>query len=256
MKANFFLSLLFTTALFSHNFIDWQHPDKIENAEFLVAYPRSGTNWTCALLQILCRKPIKNCNDPLDEKSAVTNRLDLELDYSQPILYRAHDANDKIHTINHSKNKLIVLVRNFKECIVRERKCTEHEFYEIVGKKGPDFQLYLKNITLYHSWKDPKTKLLIYYEDLIFKPRQTIEKLVNFLEIETDLDHFFDNYEYWKSEVITSYKTQHNTLPSSGGNQEIFHSKDFSKEGLRKLDNYLMKTHSLFWNEYLFRYKT
>jgi len=255
---SFLTLILFLSTIFSYEspYLNWNELEKIENAEFLVTYPKSGTNWTVCILQILAGRQIQWATaSSIEDNLLIHNRLRVPLNLTKPPIYRDHCPSVDYYNIDQSKNKLVVLLRNYKECIVRNLYITEKELVKEITSDQKHFSLYISNLNLYHNWKDENTKLLIYYEDLIQKPRQTIEKLLAFLEEPLDgLEDFFDNYDYWKNKAISSYKRQYGHNISSGGQKEIHHSKDFSIQSLHKIDQHIQETYPELWENYLSRY--
>ena len=233
------------------------HPRNITNAEFLVGYPRSGNNWTIALLQLLIGKEVRDANDPhKTRKDYVLNRLDLPLDESKPILYRAHDWPRALRKIDTKNNKLIVVIRNFKECLVRHNQYSPKQLLKATVGDGGEFKRYEKILKLFERW-DENNRFMIFYEDLILYPKKTVACLLDFLDEKPDhMDEFFENFDYWKNKTLTSYKNQHGHKNSSGGKSPIFHIKDFPLKTLKKIDNHIKKTHPLLWKKYLYRYES
>ncbi|MFW9880575.1 MAG: sulfotransferase domain-containing protein [Candidatus Thorarchaeota archaeon] len=170
------LSFLYT----QQKFIDLSKPKEIVEKEFLLGCKRSGNNWTIAILQILIGKPVRTVKNPEFENYGGFNRLGLDLDQTKSILYRTHNIYPELRQIDQSKNKLIFIIRNYKECLVRGFKYTAKELYSVVLGDKAGFKHYIENLQFYENWKD-ETKFIIFYEDLIFKPQETIKKLLAFL---------------------------------------------------------------------------
>lgn len=260
----FFFSFLFSLNLTSSQpLIDISKPEKIEGAEFLLTYPRSGTNWVMTLLQILIKKPVRNANNPTKSTGLVLNRLNLPIDENKSILYRTHRVTTYLRKINPTKNKLLLVLRNYKECIVRQEKCTPESFFSIIIENKNPLIHYLDNLIFFDQWKDKNTKLLIYYEDLIHKPYETIEKLLVFFEERSvNVEDFFANYDHWKNQCLFSYIEQtsedlnKNGHTSSNGDKEVFHSKDFSPEIIQAADRHISKNYPELWKKYLKKYKS
>jgi len=255
------LFVLFSFLLFTSStppiILDWSKAEKMEEKEFFLSYPGSGTNWTLSLLQILAKKPVGNGCDSSYVQKYVTNRLNLPLDYSKTTLYRTHFVHDSLRRINPSKNKLLLIVRNYKECHSRALKFhKKNNSASNVYTQIAFLDEYLDPLNFYENWKDSKTKLLIYYEDLITKPRQTIEKLLTFFDEDTScLDNFFKKYDYWREKVLNSYISQHNYNFSSNGNKKDFHSKDLSVSEKKEMDQFIKKNYPVIWKKYLSRYE-
>jgi Sulfotransferase domain len=256
------LFILFFCAFSSLNAItepmDHSRPNSIENAEIFLGYPRSGNNWTMAILQITTQRRILPIHSYDIKFSHVLYSLNFKTNPNKPILYRTHGVHPIMRQINHSKNKLLFILRNYKECIVRECGYDDKELKNSVLTNTGGFQMYINDLIFFdRDWKDSSTKMMIYYEDLISKPRETIEKLLTFFNEPLDnLDDFFDNYDYWKDLVLTKYHEVHNKVPSSGGDKKVFHSKDFSARKLKKIDSHIKETYPDLWAKYLSVYQS
>lgn len=235
---------------------DFSHPESIENLEILLTKERSGTNWTIAILQILTRKPVAL----FDESKNVTNRLKLELDNTKSPLYRTHDVLPGMRKIDPSKNKLLMTLRNYKECVFRKNKNPMQFYNDVISERG-SFKHYIDNLRFFDSWSNEETKHLIYYEDLITEPRENITHLLNFFDENTDnLDDFFNHYDYWRDLVMASYDKQHKVttkrMVSSNGDKTIFHSVEIPLFLQKKIDKHIKEHYPELWKKYLSRYET
>lgn len=228
-----------------------------ESKEILLAYQRSGTNLTIGILQILARKPVNTFN-PLDE----VNRLKLDLDHTKPPLWRTHTL-EPLGNIDPYQSKLLILLRNYKECIVRNQKQELKQnidpihLRDIIVNGENDFLNYINNLNYFDKWENEQTKLIIYYEDLIKHPEVEIPKLLAFFnEDEVNFEGFISDYDFWKEKIMGSYQNQHGLEYSSGGDKEIFHSKEFPVGILREIDTHIKQQYPRLWERYLSRYET
>jgi|GEM_PF-1099303 len=235
--------------------LDLEHPELIEGKEFYVTYPKSGTTLLHTIIQLLTKKELKRINHLESNKSY--NRLDLELDFDKPTLFHSHNIKSFHKKIDPSKNSLIMILRNFKECIPSYKKFSSEELLNsIVLDKGP-FKQYIKNLIYFDTWANERTKLLIYYEDLISNPEETIKKIASFYhnQVEDDyLENLYDNYEdSWKK----CYKSYKKSFPTgrSDGCSLIFHSKDFPSDLVYSMDKHIKITYPHLWEKYLSRYE-
>jgi len=150
--------------------------------ELFITYPKSGTTLLQALIQLLTNKQILS----IDPKNVIKNpnRLKLSLDSDKPHLYHSHSLVKELKEINQSDNKLLMIIRNYKECIVSYQKFSPLEFLNSVIKhKSLDdqgFCQYIENLQFFDIWKDEDSKLLIYYEDFITNPEKTIKQVAEF----------------------------------------------------------------------------
>ena len=224
--------------------------------EVILTYPKSGTNLTICTIQILTRRPVEYYTQ------AMTNRLQLELDRTKTPLWRSHEAK-YIRNLDPNTSKLLLVIRNYKECIVRkvlqmdDPSFTPSKLRNCVVNNEADFRQYMDNLSYYNAWPNDETKLIIYYEDLISQPRVEISKILDFFgEQDADVDGFFADYDTWMQKIMNSYKKQHGTQYSSGGNKEIYHSKNFPVSILQEIDQSIENRYPELWEKYLNRYRT
>ncbi len=236
---------------------------KISNKEVLLTHKRSGTNMTIGLIQSIVRKPVLRFVDGQPSfEGAIEgiNRLNLKLDKSERHLYRSHSVNDYIRKLSPSHNKLILVLRNFKECILRNKWITINDLYNsmISNSNRNAMSMYVNNLTFFHEWPVEETKLLILYEDLIADPVKETKKILSFLGYPDRVLRSVTRkrVDLILKQVYESYVDQHGINKTSGGKKEIFHSRFASKGELKKLDKLVKKRHPILWEKYLSRYET
>lgn len=232
-------------------------PKSVEGCDFLLTNMRSGTNLTICSLQLLTRKPVRFF-DPkqINQKEHIgVNRLRLDLDESKSILFRTHDPS--IGKISSDKNRLLIIVRNPKEIILGFVHDDAHKFSEFLDSNRA-FRGYLNRIRVYDKW-NPDNRLLIYYEDLVLNPEETLPKILDFFdESHENLEYHLANIEEERLKIAVSYSRQHkngsNTLDKT---QDIFsHSKKMPLELLMKADEVIKRVAPDLWERYLYRYET
>ena len=109
---------------------------------------------------------------------------------------------------------------------------------------------YFKNLRLYDQW-NPEKRLLIYYEDLIIKPQETYEKLVEFLgEKPIYIDPFLESFEEHKQNAIKIY-TKYQVQSVTQGNAVVYHSKELDDATRRAIDKKIAQLYPGIWNKYL-----
>jgi len=190
----------------------------------LLSYPRSGTN----LLQHM----IRSCNG---------NVL--------PTHY--------IKDGSKSDEKLILIIRNYKECITRnlyswqdkykKNRCINNDLIDRLFTSEYDItaraNTYIHNIRVFDNWNNDK--YLIYYEDLI-KDKEAFIRLAEWLNIST---HIFN----WDIEFKNSLKNYKD--PSVSNLTAHYHERFledpvyFDVQIIQSAGNYL-------YNKYLQHYET
>lgn len=267
MKLKIFFVLILSPVVLLHSIsrLDLSDPAGTVNKEFFLSFPNSGTNLTVGLLQALTKKPVRSTLGDPNKVSRHVNRLNLELDNSKLTLYRLHGKRKGqlafLRSIDHNKNKLLLILRNPKECIVRHFEYSEKDFMNSVISESGGYKFFIENLKLFDSWGNQKTKLVIYYENLITNPRREMIKVLDFFEeSHSNLDNIFTNLEGITGKILESYQTSRcvkkRARMFSGGNQSIYHSRNFSKENMQIVDEYISSTYPNLWNKYLKRYQT
>lgn len=222
----------------------------------LLTYPRSGTNWTIGILQALCKRPVRFLTNPTYTESLGLNRLGFEVDESLPFVYRSHTASRAVRALDQNSFALVFTLRNFKECIVKQGQFDADQFLDAVLNNNRKVSQYFKNLRFFDSgWKNPETKHLVIYENIVLNPKDEILSLLNFLGEDTSkVPAFFENYDQWNQEMLASYHEQHATMGPPSNNELIFHSKSFPKDLLLKVDQIIKERHPYLWKKYLMQY--
>lgn len=219
---------------------------KNENT-FYLSYMRGGTNWLAYCITELTK--IKVLND---------NRFKQEISAKKPRIFFAHSigllkssTNTSLEKINKPRNKLVVLVRNYKESFLRNG-FTNPKTNNIIKA---EVQVYLNNIILYDEW-NPKNRLLIYYEDLISDPRSQLLRIASFFKVPTaEVNKFMKNIQSHKTICMSFYDT-HRGGSKSRGNDILFHSKQHRQEDLQLWDMHVKNTNPYIYKKYLERFTT
>ncbi len=230
----------------------------------MLTSPRSATNLLSCYIQSLTQRPIWL----IDQKAAphvANNRLDLTLDFSKTPIYRSHKA-DRFEGLNKLNNKLILIVRNYKECIHRDSSHTsdknfvypsEEEFANFFLKMEPNVKNYIHNLVIYDQW-DPQNRLLIFYEDLMTSPLEEVKRILNFYgePIPSYLTREF--LQSIGDQTLDSYHSQHRKTGGSHskGKDLQFHSKQISPSVLVEIDGVMKNANPHLWETYLKRYET
>lgn len=234
-------------------------PSQSVKSAILLTYPRSGTNWTIGILQRLCKRPVYYLGTKdFSKKTLGLNRLGFEIDESLPHIYRIHKLNSNLLNLDQSQFSLLFTLRNFKECIIKRNQYTADQFLKAILDNDHNASFYFDNLRFFDSgWKDPKTKHIIIYEEMILtNPQKGVTSLLKFLgEDVTGVPEFFEkHYQEWNRNMLNSYHIQHAKIGPPSNNEFIFHSKDFPKKLLRQVDVAIQKRYPDLWNKYLKRY--
>lgn len=217
---------------------------------FLLSYPRSGNTWTRYWLEYVTGRP-------------TFHRFNLKDARNHPIAWSAGFEIDptlapieKVHTQkeiqkakgDYQHDKLILIVRNPKEALSRHGgKEITLEVLQGDGSKGnADPRIYFENISVYASW-NPTQRLMIFYEDLMAKPIETMIIVLLFLEGSFDkIDLFMRDYQWHKKNAIKIYKES-----ESKGNDLLFHSKLIDPSHRKQIDKWIEQLYPDIWKIYL-----
>lgn len=187
-----------------------------------LGYPRSGNSWLKYIIQ----------------------HLVLDCEYEKTHRLVKHPQADE---------KLLVIVRDYKECIPRHLESFKEQpvtiinnmkrMTETLGTQNP--LSYIHPLHEYNEFKG--SKLLIYYEDLISNPEKQILRLAKFLGVEktTTYSNFIKELDRHKDVSIFDYGPGNS---QTGGKQLDYHKSIFNQEQLFQIDE-------IFVNKYIKRYR-
>lgn len=221
------------------------------NCSILLSYPRCGNSWFRFCVEAISGRPTYPDSDYVMD---LRNNLNIKGTY---VLRKEHglydkDNIDKVPVVQDNnifhKVKLIFLLRNYKECLIRQNK--DYNTVIIGKSKGP--YNYMENIKEFDKWPDDK-KLLIYYENLLTNPKNELLKCVNFLDLnEEKLDDFMSKFDFYKQKSIEVYDLKYGS--ASKGKDLLYHSKMRKKEKMKVWDEEIEKHHPKMFEKYLKRY--
>ena len=213
------------------------------NAHFLAAFPRSGQNFFHYFIQGVSERPICAFNGMIHSLPHMTHDLKKSPFYVMHNLYQ-------IWKVPSKTNKYIALVRNYKECFIREMKAQKlsytnpSQLLDLKINSHTFLEIYLGILKLYDRWK-PENRLLVYYEDVVKSPEMVAKKLAKFLnEPESNAETFIKQYDEICQCAIRYYNTIQKKEGGSmtKGKSLIHHSESLCQKELVEFDE-LMRTH-------------
>lgn len=225
------------------------HRGKISNQRdriFFYTQPRSGTHWTFYLMQFFSKRPISVGEEFCDF-------FGLEYNLEKPYIHHIHGVNflNPPFVLPNPKNdKLLITLRDPKEVFFRnifsyesaKNQLTQHGLeilYSILG--------------VYDTWPE-KSKMIIYYEDLLEHPKETILRLLEFIEEPVDnLEDFFDHFSEHQERCLSYYDKYHYSY--SKGKNSQFHQNKLSKKEVLDLQKHIKQFNPTLWERYLGRYE-
>lgn len=150
----------------------------------LLSYPRSGNHLVRFFIELLTELPTFGCINSKKDKCIFQNKFENKIPFNISkdkfinILHNLNHRNKcflKYHNpslidINKHSQKLIVIIRNPKEVLLR------HNNFKF---KEESFNMYFDTIDFYLNYTNDK--LLLYYEDIIENKIQFIQELNKFI---------------------------------------------------------------------------
>lgn len=220
----------------------------------LLSYPRSGNTWLRYCIEFLSKKPTANPKSKLAGGNSICQvipNMGVDLNAAS-ICSKSHNTTD----IN-NRHKIIVLVRDYKESIVRhynilpKKQIYQTFLKETSGKKRTGVD-YIKILEFFDEFEGEK--ILIYYEDLILNPSDSILKVLDFLEIDhLYVKEFFKKYKFHHSQGLKSYHG--GSFTKGAANKLKAHQNSLSSTTLAKMTNSLKTNHKYIFDKYLKRYE-
>ena len=212
------------------------------NKPFLISYSRSGTNWIRYFIEIIANKPTPG-------QFRIQDGTDYYIDRAHAGFVRA-----KKH------NKIILVLRDYKSCIARHHNITKiRKNYESISDflNKNDIQQpaiwYYYNIKAFEDFDSEK--LLLYYEDILSKPKENFTRLGKFLNLnEQKTISFIKNIDNHKSNSIDAYTSGGHKSLTGGDIAKNHHNSKLSEQEANEFDNYFKKDIYIF-NKYLKRYE-
>ena len=208
----------------------------------LASYPRSGTNWIRYIIECLSKRPTPG-----------QERLVRGDDY---VIDRAHCA----FLVMDRYRKVVLVVRDYRECLLRQHRDhwpSTRDVLALLTDESIEVPAwwYMKNIEAFDSYRGEK--LLIYYEDLVSRPEDSVTELTGFLGLDPDrtrlfLDHLDDHYE----KSVAAYVGGGHLSMTSATRDVRHHARTSLDPGQeREFDEFYFSRHPELAKRYLSRYR-
>ena len=225
-----------------------QFPHKI----FLLSYPRSGNTWMRYCIEHITHRATFDC---AERRKMMRVPLSFStgnyLDGSKAPVIKVH-IKTELSGMEYSplNDKLIFIIRNPKVVFINQfnRVPGQPEFDKNMAKAYFGIKSYFQAIAVYDEWQE-ENRLLVYYEDMLAHPYETLEKVVNFLQGEkNELDNFFKEFDFHRTQSKLIYNTvglkiKDNTLEKL--------TTTISQNELLQFDFLAEQRYEHIWNRYL-----
>ena len=233
-------------------------------SDILLSYPRSGNHLVRYILEYITGLPTSGCYGNPKDRPIYTNKFPNKETPLSHVDHNYHFSFTKFHKIPSVYNSaylkadpsLILIVRDYKECIISHLRKTSGKDYSIETTFQKEMNFYFKLLHYYDTYEGKK--MIIYYEDL----------LNDFENVLIQLSKFIPNVKKEYLIKLIKNKDHHCYLSSNGKNRswggsnsngEIsFHFKNASLNEKKYILNILQmfrKTHTPLFRKYLKRYK-
>ncbi|MGK7899369.1 MAG: sulfotransferase domain-containing protein [Xenococcus sp. (in: cyanobacteria)] len=209
----------------------------------VISYSRSGMNWLRYSMEFLTNRPTPG-----------HLRLIEEGDF---LFDRAHKGYVSIHRYQ----KVIMLLRDYKECLLRqlplewEKNNSVIDFLNDKSSIQPPYW-YINNLQAYHNFQGPK--ILVYYEDLVVNPVQEFEKIIEFLGLRkdsVDLNLFEQKLSFHRKQSVNCYEKNQKSVTSGSLNTLEYHSKKLlTSEQKIEFDSFYQNNYPDLYAKYLWKY--
>lgn len=230
LKKNFCIFFLFLTLVIP-----------LSAKTYLSTPRRCGTHYFLYSLEYLTKHRWKV------QKKQDWNWFDLGSDPENERFIHCHNLY-RYQDYDSSEDKLILLIRNYREGILRDTK----SFEEALNSIHPSY-CYFANLNLYDKWT-PENRLLITYEELLLHPKQTFEKVLQFLQLPSFyLDEYLNDLDSHKKKVMRFYRRLGGS--QSKGENFNFHSEKLTLDEIEQFDSKVETTFPYLFANYLKHYK-
>jgi len=255
MNRKFFLllSCWFLTANTVHADVPSFQDDSEPVRYGFLTHPRSGTKWFKYCL-------IYGANRFFLSGNNLWHNYGEEIDYSKPLITWSHNPKSFLR-FQPKRDKLILLIRNYRECIIRRfgakkinriiREINEGGYN---GHNSPN--CYFEILSFFDQWPE-ENRLLIYYEDFMKKPKEILANALAFIgDDPAILEEFFENFDEHKAKSLAWRNSRSAHLrPVSNGKDLTYHTRRISKKNAKLFDNAVKERYPDLWKRYLTRYE-
>lgn len=263
--------LLMPTLCFSKNFpdlggiLDFSKPKKIHDELFILTNPKSGSHLLLYSIMKITQRPLRGRvpiwhfkNDPPFFEPE--NIMNYPLDFTKPTMYWGHEYH-LLKPLNHSQNKLIFILRNYKEnlssLLTLNHKHDQEPidladlFLNEVLNEGMVFKEYIIRLKLFDEW-DPNYRCLVLFEHLTHHPEIFVPQVISFIDDDSEYYEFIEHYDDFKIELLEKYNLYDNRTGSGSNNR--FFSEKIPLEVRQSADRYIQEHYPDLWKRYLIRF--
>lgn len=198
---------------------------------YIISYPRSGNHFVRFIVEYLSGRPTLGCS-----KNDVPIYMNDFGEYNPINIIDKSPIFKKSHSSVNSNGKLILILRNYKECLLRHNNG---------NVKLSDVDGYFKLIQCFNSHKGDK--IIISYNDLINDVDKVVKQISNFLSTFDRVGDFIEN----KNNLISLSKNAKKRAwaGSVSGDDLRYHQKRYNFDW-SNIDDYIIKKYDNILEEY------
>lgn len=223
----------------------------------ILGYPKSGNNLFCFALSKILNEKIWMINPNASLQVWFSPSPDAASTHS--FLFSHTPSLLDLDKADQDRDHLIVIVRNYREALIRFATETDAPLTpeKIVASlfrslHAPSIEYdYFNVLKCYDNW-NPKTRILIYYEDLLTDFESTMADCLMKLGVQKGQ---FDEFVAHKEELFKQCKDSYRYGKTMSGGDLAYHQKAWlTLEAARRLDLLVQQKFPYYWNQYLQRY--
>lgn len=220
------------------------------NRNLLLGYPRSGNNWMRYIIEYFsdysttCIPPVMVGAGNTPNRNPfhlIIDDISSENKTKDVLFYHSHGkvTGENVLPYLTDDYKLIMVVRNYKECLVRHNFPNPNQPINLDALETQKDK-YLTILKDYHEYQGEK--IILYYEDFIDKEllKDTVTSLCDFLGVKEIDESFFNDL----AKHINNSKSLYNKADDTKSDgTKFFHSKRLTTDQMKDMDKSIVANH-------------
>lgn len=221
-----------------------------KEGDFILTYPRSGTHLTSAYIQGTTATSFRCLNGWVLHTFLSSSRFARITGEGR--MFHTHFGG-LLEKYNCGENKLLFILRNYKESIVRHTRGDRSDESVLADFANNRHALrhYMKNLAVYDAW-DPSRRLLVYYEDILRNPLQEVPRILEFLGKDVPENFGPELLAEISRDSLAFYEVR--LKSHSKGADVHYHSKKMPPHYLNEIDSWVSMYYPDLFQAYLTRY--
>jgi len=240
------------------------HPLFSEEMYVLTA-PGSGKHWLCyCLCEMTGRELVVNRG--INQYNSFKA---LQKGFDRGKIYAANNPKALwLLRENVNQDILITIVRNYREMFIRKYHETDDVILELIRQEQSNdfdsrkygcytspYNHYFNNLRCFDKWNE-ENRYMVYYEDFMDQPQETLVKLAEFLREHIDperVEPFISNIEQHAAKCLEIFSRKSETTKKPEG--LLDYSLEIGSQDCVKIDTIVESLFSYYFTKYLSRYE-